>query len=446
MQIFCTLAIAAKRASVTIVSAADLQADYTIFHAAFSALHPGLLRYNTAGQIAQHFTTLNQALSHAQSLPDAFLRYFEFVARVHCAHSYLNCTNQPAAVAAQVFSTTSVPFQFRWIDRQMIVTRNATELAPLVPGTHILAIDGHVVTDMLVRLLPIARANGANDAKRIDMQQVQGADPIETFDVYYPLYFPSQHSTTLRFIPPGKTRVQIAALARIAPVERERRLASTMPAALPDQPAWRTDFRVDGVAVLTMPSWAFLIANATGRRKADLSMTFGKLASAQVKHLIIDLRANEGGLSVGNEIIAQLVEQDIPLQQAVKKVRYRRVAEALAPFLDTWDPSFKDWGEPASSNGDGAYRLDSAATDDTVIHPQAPHIGWMVSVLVGARNSSAIFEFAQLIRHQRRGRLIGQPTGGNQRGINGGAFFFLRLPHTGIEVDLPIIGVFPLQP
>lgn len=36
--------------------------------------------------------------------------------------------------------------------------------------------------------------------------------------------------------------------------------------------------------------------------------------------------------------------------------------------------------------------------------------------------------------------LIGQPTGGNRRGINGGAFFFLKLPASGIEIDLPLIA------
>ena len=30
-------------------------------------------------------------------------------------------------------------------------------------------------------------------------------------------------------------------------------------------------------------------------------------------------------------------------------------------------------------------------------------------------------------------------------GANGGAFFFLRLPKSGIELDLPLIGQFPLD-
>jgi hypothetical protein len=40
-------------------------------------------------------------------------------------------------------------------------------------------------------------------------------------------------------------------------------------------------------------------------------------------------------------------------------------------------------------------------------------------------------------------RLFGEATGGNQRGINGGSFFFVRLPASGIEFDLPLIGYFP---
>jgi len=37
--------------------------------------------------------------------------------------------------------------------------------------------------------------------------------------------------------------------------------------------------------------------------------------------------------------------------------------------------------------------------------------------------------------------LAGKTTGGNLRGINGGAFF-LRLPACGLEVDVPLIARF----
>ncbi len=63
-------------------------------------------------------------------------------------------------------------------------------------------------------------------------------------------------------------------------------------------------------------------------------------------------------------------------------------------------------------------------------------------VLIGASNSSATFQFAQLIKENKLATLVGQPTGGNQRGINGSAFFFVTLPNSRIEVDLPLVGNF----
>ena len=67
-----------------------------------------------------------------------------------------------------------------------------------------------------------------------------------------------------------------------------------------------------------------------------------------------------------------------------------------------------------------------------------------VFVLVDASNSSATFEFAFALKQHKLATLVGQPTGGNQRGINGGAFFFLRLPASKLEVDLPLIAQFPM--
>ena len=52
----------------------------------------------------------------------------------------------------------------------------------------------------------------------------------------------------------------------------------------------------------------------------------------------------------------------------------------------------------------------------------------------------------RVLQQSGLGRLCGGPTGGNLRGINGGAFFFLRLPASGLEVDVPLIGRFPQTP
>ncbi len=45
------------------------------------------------------------------------------------------------------------------------------------------------------------------------------------------------------------------------------------------------------------------------------------------------------------------------------------------------------------------------------------------------------------MREHNLATLVGQETGGNQKGITAGALFFMRLPNSKIEVDVPLIGM-----
>jgi len=81
-----------------------------------------------------------------------------------------------------------------------------------------------------------------------------------------------------------------------------------------------------------------------------------------------------------------------------------------------------------------------------VIYPVGKPFHGRVYVLIDASNSSATFQFAQIVQQNKLGALVGRPSGGNQRGINGGAFFFLRLPKSQIEMDLPLVGTFSTSP
>jgi len=123
------------------------------------------------------------------------------------------------------------------------------------------------------------------------------------------------------------------------------------------------------------------------------------------------------------------------VDQFRRLVRYKRVPDDLVPYLDTWDPSFKDWGSAAVEPSEGYYRLNKYDDEPgrEVIRASAHPFTGKTYVLVNAANSSATFEFAQIMQQNKLGILVGQPTGGNQRGINGGAFFFLRLPNSKIE-------------
>lgn len=429
------------------IAAADLQADLAILRRAFEELHPGLHRYATPAQRALDFAAVASAFQRDLTRREAFLELSRFTAKIRCGHTFLNPANQSTTVVNELFSgQDKVPFCFRWLDRRMIVTRDLSPGARLEPGSEVVAIDGIPATTLLAALLTVTRADGANDAKRISLLEVQGNERYETFDLFFPLLFPRTAPTfeldVRRFGEGTIVKVTLEALTW------EQRLAARKDSAPAptgaDGPLWTRRELDARTALLSMPSW--VVYDTSWNWRGYLDSTFTELAERSTENLVIDLRGNEGGSSVGDVLLSYLIEAPVTLAEETRWVRYRKTPRELDAALDTWDDSFRDWGSAAIGPIDGFYRLtrfDDGGDAGTVIEPAEPRFAGRVVVLIDASNSSATFEFARAVRQLRVATLVGQATGGNQRGIHGGAFFFLRLPRSGLEIDLPLIGHFP---
>ena len=432
--------------ATSLIPANQLQADFLVLKKAYEEMHPGLHRYNNQAQMDANFKALAAQLNHDLTLRQAYVAFSTFLAKIKCGHSYANFFNQEEPVANALFKgQDKVPFYFRWINRRMIVTRNFSEDERLKAGTEVLAIDNVPVQTILSRLITVARADGSNDAKRVSYLEVLGRNDYEAFDVYFPMFFPLKgDSFKLRVrTSPGDTpkTLNVRALTyeqRLAPVKvavEKRRTGA--------EQVWDFEFLDEHTAYLRMPTWA--LYNSKWDWKQFLNKLFDQLAEKKTANLIIDLRGNEGGLDVGDVILSRLIKQDLRLDEFKRLVRYRKASEELKPYLITWDKSFFDWGGAAVESGDGFYQLkrDGDTEDGKIIKASDRPFAGRTFVLVDASNSSATFEFAQTVQQNKLATLVGQPTGGNQRGINGGAFFFLRLPNSKIEIDLPLIGYFP---
>ena len=65
-------------------------------------------------------------------------------------------------------------------------------------------------------------------------------------------------------------------------------------------------------------------------------------------------------------------------------------------------------------------------------------------IISDASNASNAFLFLNYAQRNRLGTLVGQPTGGSKQGIDGGNYFFLYLPNSKIEIDIPVYFQAPL--
>ncbi len=426
---------------------AKLLEDVEVLQRVYETAHPGLYRYNTKERMAKHFRTLRTQFARDRSLAEAYIVISQFLAIVKCGHTYANFFNQPQEVVSALFAGKNrVPFCFRWLNGRMIVTRDLSPGGSLKPGAEILALNGIAPRDILATLMTIARADGSNRAMKVSDLEVQGVSKYETFDIFLPLFFPavgekltlvvrehgSEAAITLRVI--AHDMHQRAALAK----------ENLDPQLGESKPLWRLEQLDDQTACLRMPSWAMF--NSNWDWQTFLEHGFDDLIERHVPGLIIDLRGNEGGLEVGNALIARVAAAQIRSDRYRRYTRYRtlQLPKAFDACLNTWDQSFKDWGLAAKQDHDGFFRMTRFDDEEkgVVIAPRGRRYQGRVVVLIGAANSSATFQFAQLIKENQLATLIGQTTGGNLRGINGGALFFVTLPNSKIECDLPLIATF----
>ena len=367
------------------------------------------------------------------------MRLARFLRRIRCGHTYANFFNQPTPVQAELFEgRNKVPFTFEWIGTAMVVTSNDV----LPRGTEVLGINEVPSSRVLRELMALARADGGNDAKRRNHLAVTGRDGYEAFNVYHPLVFPlTKPEFRLRVRRPGQRKDESVVLPAFDLAQRNATRVGTVAPAR-DEKMWEDRRIGPDVACLRMPSWA--LYDSTWNWRGYLASFFDGLVSERVANLILDLRENEGGNDVGREILARLTPKPIAPEPFDRIVRYRKVPADLLPCLSTWDRGFEDWGSSATAIGPGRYRLSRPGVEDeATIVPAGRRYEGRVFVLMGATNSSATFQFVSEIKRTGLATLVGQTSGGNRRGINGGAFFFLTMPRTKIEVDVPLIGDFP---
>lgn len=406
-------------------------------------LHPGLHRYLSPAAFAAGLERLDRQWHAAPALEDRFLSLTGFLAAIKCGHSYPSFYNQKRAVADRLFSRKDrLPFQFRWIAGQMVVTANPDPAVWLPRGSVITAINGVPTRQILARLLPYVRADGSNDGKRIALLGATGADAIETFDVLYGLVYgaPDNGAFNLRYRAPGTARDVWVTVGAVDLAARQA-TARGADSSSGDQPIWQWAMDAAGIATLTMPGWA--LYNSTWDWQGWLNTRLDSLKGA--RGLIVDLRENEGGNDCGDILLARLAARAIPLPAGKRLVRYRQVPAALNPYLDTWDDSFRDWGADVKPYDARFLELTKWPEEPAIPAAKTP-LNVPMAVLTSPQNSSATFRFASLVKATGLGTLVGGTTGGNRRGINGGAFFFARLPDSGIEFDVPLVGYFPDGP
>lgn len=422
-----------------LLPAAAMQRDLALLVEAFESLHPGLTRYQAAADFRAQADSLHRWFAEPRSRGETYLALARFTARLRCSHTYLNFWNQsPETKQWLLTGGDKLPFAFLLDDAdRWIVLRSAVPGGHLAIGDTILAINGRSTPGLVADLLSAVRGDGDNDAKRRSLIELQDRKKHETLDALLPLVLPpirGRYELAVRRgagHASGVTRDTIMWVETMTAASRKataRPLVEARPNA---------ELIVDGtIGILRVDGFEF-----DSGWDRFLRITFDRLREVGSTALVLDLRENEGGSDEGAlQLLRYLIRQPLTLPPVQQVVAYDTVPARLRPFLQTWDNAFYDRRGKVRARNDGRFDLTDGSRRPVVVQPIRHPFNGRILVLTGPVNSSASHNLVRVLRGQAGITLVGAPTGGSLRASTGGNLFFLRLPASGLEVDIPLIS------
>lgn len=420
-----------------VLTADQAAQDVRVLKRALEELHPGLTKYQTEAEWQERLARFEAAGQAARTPEAIFLAAAKLAADVRCGHTWTNVLNQRGAIRGQLLeSANKLPFRVQWIGDRM---RVMDSIDPAVKvGDEILALNGRSPAEIRTALWPYLRADGSSDNKR-RRQLGHDREDFSALDIIWPLLSPpEQGGWQIRLQRDGRNHE-----LRVHAVTLETRAAGLARQGIhPPAKGWQ--FRIDGDrAVMTLPTFSFW--NSEFDWQGFLHQSFGALNNVGVQNLVIDIRASEGGDgAIGGRIIQHLIGEPTSYRSDQSVTRYERVPYILARYLDTWDFGFFDRTGQVRSITDGPqagmFEFLPRAFGSRTLDPVAPRFRGKVFILISGENSSATFQFAKLAQETGVATLVGQSTGGNLRGLNGGQLAWVTLPNSGVAVDIPLLA------
>jgi C-terminal processing protease CtpA/Prc len=427
----------AATASDGVLTPEGAKQDVRVLKRALIELHPALTKYRTQGEIDAAFLRFETQGGAARSSSAMYLAATELAAFIRCGHTWTNVLNQSGGSKnALLQAANKLPFTIALIENRWLVLGSV--VSGIKAGDEVLAVNGIAAAEMVKTMMPYLRADGSSDGKRLRQLSHDRAD-YSQMDIVWPLLSPpvsGQYEIQLRHRSTVK-QINVKAVT----LEARKSGLSKQGFTDPDE-TWR--FRIDGnVAYMTLPTFSFW--NSKFDWNVFIDVAFAEVKAKKVGYLVIDIRDNEGGDgAIGGKILTHLVKQPLQFVSDQAITMYERVPYNLVRYLDTWDYSFFDrTGQVervSAGTAKGKYQVkDRSGIVQTIEPVAAPYTG-KVFLLVSAENSSATFQMAQLTKMSGAATLIGQTTGGNQRGLNGGQLTWVTMPNSGVAVDIPLLA------
>lgn len=441
-----------------VLTAAQMKEDLAILKKTLTAIHPGIYRYQTPASIERLFADSAAEIVSPLTENEFFLKIAKLTNKIYCGHTFPNPYNQNSLLRERIFNgKTYLPFYFRIVGGKIIVTENASNQT-LAKGSEIKKINGVAAREIIDKLLAITNADGKNTLahRRSQLELTRfNAEHYAHFDWYFPLVFPFEKSIfKVEAVDAATKKAVNFETAAMTKSERTKEIERRYGKTPTYDDGWKFEIRNNSVGYLK-------IANSITWRlkqikyKEFLADAFARLREKNIKTLVVDLRGNDGGDgNLGFELARYLAKTELPPYATSRRlVRNVSAQTEISKYLDAFSPEMKTYlqnGLPPNTfktGENGFYEIlpNENVTTYPNVAPAENNFRGETFVIADASNASATFVFLRFVKKNNLAKIVGDESGGNLQGINGGNYYFLNLPNSRVEIDVPVYFFAPLS-
>jgi len=406
-------------------------------------VHPNIYQYIDSLALQRELVGLEYKINADPNITTVYKEVSRFLAKIKCSHTFTNPWNQgPDVEKALFYQPDKIPFTFRRIGKRLFLDKNASDNEQLKRGWEIRSINGIKVSAVLDSLALYVTSDGNNYEKRLERLVVLEEDKHSLFDIFYPLAFGKPEAFDLMLTHPITQDTIETSVKAISKTHRTKKLLENygdVKVSFAD--GWQ--FKIIGKDIGLLSINSFAIEGKDFDWEDFLDDVFEQLNKENVSHFIIDIRDNEGGqLEVVEYLLTHMLQKPFDAPELKSSVRYEKIPESFEKHISTWTKIPYSFKGQYDSYENGRYQLKSKfGAKAKTYKPQKDGFRGKVYLMTSAQNSSATHQMATYASMMDEVTLVGSETGGNVQGLNAGFLFFLRLPHSRVEIDVPILNM-----
>jgi hypothetical protein len=404
-----------------LLTPAQLQSDFGLFRRALREAHPAPYRYTPEAVLAGKFDSVQALLGQPMTAQAFYVTMMPLVTALRDGHVKWMAAGKEEKYPFH--DSGLFPLHLYFVGDQAWVQGTYGEAA-ISPGAEVVSINGVPTRDLIGSLLPrltFADGNTVN-GKYEDLNRY--------FSGLYATFLGTSATYEVAYrTPAGESRAVLPAvtLDAIHAYEEKRRPVNQKPV--------RMQFLDEGTALLTIDR--FQIDKEEQDYPGFLKETFRQLKAKGTSNLVIDLRNNEGGKDLyGTLLYSYLAREPFRYYHRIMVGQKKKFS------FPAWTPKIYNLARVLmvrkTRNG---YEFKSRQRLKTW-KPQRDAFGGNVYVLINGSSFSVTTEFASVLHHHQRATFIGQETSGGYYGDNSGTFAVVRLPHSNLELGIPLLAYY----